>query len=363
MQKPSHHHPQRLTLEKSPLDYNKFNDELQSAQFALGILEGSQKKLPNPSLLISPLTAKEAAVSSKIEGTISTVSDVLLYDAGGEAKHSDTRQVSNYRSAMRYAISQLQSGRGLTTHLIKTIHGILLKDVRCKGPLGKFRNDKVWIGEKPSDPIEKAIYVPPEHTFVQDYMENLFEYLNNGQDSVLIKTGIAHYQFEAIHPFGDGNGRIGRLLIPLILYNKAKLSQPILYISGYLDNHPDEYRERLHEVDKTGSLENWLKFYFGAISSQLQETQRIVDNIYKLYDGTKARFGTTKSPYLIPFIDSVFESPYFTIPSIQKTIGASARNTVVGLIELFLKNKLIIELDERLVRAKVFVFTPLIDLL
>lgn len=357
------HTPKQLSLNGCSLDFNKFNKELERAQFALGLLEGSQKKLHNPSLLISPLTAKEAAVSSKIEGTISTVSDVLLYDAGGEPKHSDTQQVSNYRMAMTYAIQQLKDGRPLTPHLIKTLHGILLKDVRCKGPLGKFRNDKVWIGEKPTDPIEKAIYIPPEHHLIQDYIDNLFDYINKGSESVLIKTGIAHYQFEAIHPFGDGNGRIGRLLIPLILYQKAKLSQPILYISGYLDDHSDEYREKLHEVDQTGKFENWLAFYFRAISSQLEETQALIDKIFALYDEIKVQFDTTKSPYIIPFIDFIFERPFFTIPMVRTNIRASARNTIVNLIETFKKNKFVQELSFKKGRAKFYVFKPLVDLL
>lgn len=358
-----HHRPSKLPMDGSKLDYNVFSEELQAAQFALGLLQGSQKKLHNPSLLISSLTAKEAAVSSKIEGTISSVSDVLLYDAGGEAKYSDTQQVSNYRIAMHSAIRQLKEGRKLTPHLIKTIHGILLNNVRCKGPLGKFRNDSVWIGERQTDPIEKAIYVPPEHHLVEDYIQNLFKYLNKGTDSVLIKTGIIHYQFEAIHPFGDGNGRIGRLLIPLILYQKAKLGQPILYISGYLDTHRSKYREELHGVDITGKYENWLKFYFKAISEQLRETQILVDQIYELYDHVKIKFDTTKSPYLLPFIDSIFETPFFTIPMMQTRIQASARNTVVSLIDSFQEDKIIVDTGLKMSRTKIYAFKPLIDLL
>lgn len=357
------HHPKKLPLSGVKLDFNKFTDELQEAQFSLGLLQGSQKKLQNPALLISPLTAKEAAVSSKIEGTISTVSDVLLYDASGQAKHSDTLQVSNYRQAMNYAITQLASGRELSPHLIKTLHGILLQNVRCKGPLGKFRDDKVWIGEKSTDPIEKAIYIPPEHHLINEYIENLFLYLNNGTDSALIKTGIAHYQFEAIHPFGDGNGRIGRLLIPLILYQKAKLSQPILYISGYLDDNRDTYIAGLHEVDETDQFENWLKFYLKAISSQLKETQILVDRIYQLYDSIKLQFAENKSPYLIPFIDAIFESPFFTIPIIQDKIRASARNTSVSLINAFEERKLISEVALKFGKAKVYIFKPLVNLL
>jgi Fic family protein len=357
------HKPKHLSFDGLNLDFNKFSQELEKAQFSLGLLEGSQKKLHNASLLVSPLTAKEATVSSKIEGTVSTVSDVLLYDAGGEAKHSDTRQVSNYRMAINYAIQQLRDGRPLTSHLIQTLHGILLKEVRCKGPLGKYRNDSVWIAEKPTDPIEKAIYVPPEHHLVPEYIDNLFEYIEKGQESALIKTGIVHYQFEAIHPFGDGNGRIGRLMIPLMLHQKSKLSQPILYISGYLDDHRDEYRTLLNHVDKTGDIESWLRFYFQAISAQLEQTQSLIDEICELYNIIKSDFDTTKSPYVIPFIDFIFERPFFTIPGIKESINASARNTVVELIRKFEKKGFVSELPFKKGRAKFYVFNPLVKLL
>ncbi len=358
-----HHRPKMLAVEGVRLDYNKFAAELASAQYALGELQGSQRKLLNPTLLMAPLTAKEAAVSSKIEGTQSTVSDLFMYEAGGESKHSDTQQLVNYRNAMNFAIAEIQRGRALSSHFIKSLHDILLTDVRHKGLTGQFRRDRVWIGEKEGDPIEKAIYVPPEAALVQDYIDNILDYLKTGSDNSLIKAGISHYQFEAVHPFDDGNRRIGRLLIPLILYQQGKLSQPILYISGYLEEHRDEYVASLHSVDTDGKYEEWLAFFFKAVSEQLKDSQELIDSIFALYEKVRGVFAGSKSPYFIPFLDFIFKSPAFTIPSVREAIGASARNTVTDLIELLETKGIIEETKSKQGRAKIYVFKPLIQLL
>ena len=325
--------PNRLGTEGFDLNLNLFSDELEQAGYALGLLEGSQKKLHNPDLLVSPLTAKEAAVSSKIEGTQSTVSDVFIDAAGGATKHSDVRQVANYRRAILKARTHLSSGRPLNIHLIRSLHRILLTGVRHKGTPGKFRDIDVWIAEKEWDPIEKAIYVPPEPFLVEEYMDDLMKYINQGPDNTLIIAGLSHYQFEAVHPFQDGNGRIGRLLIPLVLHLKKKVSQPILYMSGYFEENRDEYVRRLHDVDETSHYEPWLKFYLKSVANQINETMKIIDSIYDLYGDIKNNSDLVKSPYLIPFLDYVFESPMFTISDAMDHLGTSSRMTIVRLLK------------------------------
>lgn len=356
------HNPRHLPTEGLGLDHNIFAAEEAQAQYALGVLEGSQRKLQNPSLLISPLTAKEATVSSRIEGTQSTVSDVFMLEAGGEPKYFDTRQVLNYRKAMTYVIGQLKQGRLLSIHLIRTAHAMLLDGVRHKGTPGEFRKGLVWIAEKDGDPIEKALYVPPESYFVPDYMENLLTYIDRGRENDLIKAGVAHYQFEAVHPFEDGNGRIGRLLIPLILFHKRKISSPILYISGYLDAHRDEYIKALHRVDESGEFEKWLTFFCRGVATQLEETQKIIESVYSLHDDVIREFGSVKSPYLRPLIEYMFQSPVFTIPAAQKTLGANTL-TVRRLVRTFEKRKAVRELPVRRRRAKLFRFNQLLDIL
>jgi len=357
------HKPKFLKEDGLKLDFNVFGEQLADAKYALGQLQGSQKKLQNPALLIAPLTAKEATVSSKIEGTQSTVSDVFVYDAGGQPKHSDAIQVSNYKKAMNFALSQIKEGRHVSNHLVQSVHDILLKNVRHKGFIGKYRTGPVWIAEKEGDPIEKAIYVPPEAHFVQDYMDDLISYVNDEKTISLLKAGMAHYQFEAVHPFEDGNGRLGRLLIPLIIYHEKKLDSPILYLSGYFEAHREEYMRALHDVDQSGKYEQWLVFFLNSVAEQLKDTQKLVDAIYHLYDNTKAEFKSTKSPYLIPFLDFLFESPVFTLPQMQKAIGTKTYQTTASLVKQFRAKNFVQELPFRHGHAKLYRFRNLIELL
>lgn len=338
-----YHHPHYLP---AGLDYGIFAKELAKAQYAVGLLQGSQGKLQNAMHLIGPLVAKEAAVSSKIEGTQSTSSDIYIFDAGGQPAYSDTPIVSNYREAMLTAIERLTSGQKLGLNLIKSLHATLLKGVRHKGITGEFRTGPVWIGERDGDPIEKALYVPPEHMHVISYVENLIQYIEHeNQDINLVKAGVAHYQFEGVHPFEDGNGRIGRLLIPLILFYKGELSLPIVYSSGYFEARPDEYREALRTVDKTGKYEEWLKFFLNAIMEQAKETMDLINRIQSLHNEVNKRYEISKSPYMGRFIDFLFTFPVFTIPMIQQKIHLQARLTAVRLVDQFKEDKIIVEVE------------------
>lgn len=359
----THHNPEFIATSSLQLDYNYFAQELSEANYALGLLEGSQKNLQNAKLLVAPLSAKEATVSSKIEGTVSTVGDVFLYEAGGRPSHSDTLQVVNYRHAIFSAMDHLIKGRKVSTHLIESLHGILLSRVPHQGKVGKFRQHPVWISGKNGTTIEQANYVPPEHFRVRDYMDDLISYIHKAGEDPLIKAGIAHYQFEAIHPFNDGNGRLGRLLIPLILFYEKKLSTPILYISGYMEEHRNEYMSSLHEVDRTGKYETWLKFFLQCVAKQLLETQALVTQINNLYSKTKDIFPPTKSPFLIPFVDFLFENPFFTKPVVQKKLNINTYATVNHLVTLFREKKFIMETGAKSGRAKLYAFNPLLELL
>lgn len=330
------------------LDYGYFAKELAEANYAVGQLQGSQGRLANAMHLIGPLVAREAAVSSKIEGTQSTSSDIYLYDAGGKAAFSDTPVVSNYRSAMTSAIKAVQEGRQLTTHLIKALHEVLLKDVRHSGRIGDFRDGDVWIAEKQGDPIEKALYVPPEALHVASYMDNIVDYIENDESDLnLVKAAIAHYQFEAVHPFEDGNGRIGRLLIPLILFYKGDLDLPIVYSSGYFEARPDDYRAALRDVDKTGNYEPWIKFFLTAIKEQANETLALVERIHKLHSDLKKTYENSKSPYLPRVLDMLFMNPYFTIPMAMKELNINVRMTIVRMIEQLEKDGVITAISQR----------------
>lgn len=340
-----HHMPQYFPIE---LDYGQFARELANAQYAIGLLQGSQKMLHNAHHLIGPLIAKEAEVSSKIEGTQSTSKDIYLYAAGGKAVHDDTPVVANYRSAMFEAMDTMRSRKKITKALIKSLHKTLLTDVRYRGKLGEFRTDDVWIAAKDGDPIEKAIYVPPEHFHVVSYIDNMLEYIdNNTSDMNLVKAGVVHYQFEAVHPFEDGNGRIGRLLIPLILFYKGELSLPIVYSSGYFEARPADYRKALRTVDKTGRYEPWLKFFFSAIAEQAKDTLRLVDEITDLNKNLKKKYEISKSPYMLRLIDLLFESPIISPPKIIEKLSIPSRMTAARLVDQLVADGVLTEVNQK----------------
>lgn len=356
-----YHQPKKLPTNKLFVDFNKL-ENLTKANYALGVLQGSQKKLQNPNLLISPLTAKEAVASSKIEGTQSTISDIFLYEARGDSKYKDTLEVVNYRNAMNSAIFKMKKDQKLSLGTIRALHQILLSGVRHQGIPGKLREGDVWIGKKQGDSIENAIYVPPRVYSLDEYLSNLFEYIEKSNDDSLVKAGIAHYQFEAIHPFDDGNGRIGRLLIPLILFKEKKISSPILYMSGYFEKNRNEYVNALRKVDKGGDYEEWLDFFFESVAIQLQETQETIERIYNLFDIIKEKFHGSKSPYVFPFLEFIFKSPLFSIKQAKKNLRCSSRITIRSIITEF-QNKGIIKEFPKNKREKIFVFIPLLKIL
>ncbi len=354
-------HPKKLPVK---IDNSKFIKVFAEAYHSLGVLEGSQRNLQNPILLIAPLTTKEATASSRIEGTYSDASDVFIFEATGKERKKDTLEVANYRKAMLSALEDLKNGREFSLHFIKSLHGILLKGVRHRGKIGSFRDKDVFIAEKAGDPIEKALYVPPEPFLVSEYMENLIDYVRNSEDDTLIKAGLFHYQFEAIHPFEDGNGRMGRLLIPVLLLLEGQLSLPILYLSGFFDKNRDLYLAKLNAVDQNYQYEEWLKFFLEAVKQQSKHTQGLVNKIYNLYDKKRKELEkeAPKSPYVIPCLEFLFISPVLTLPRLKEEIKAS-RTTCVRLINLFQKKNLIRELPGRHKRAKIYIFQELLKFL
>lgn len=358
-----HHKPKFLPPK---LDYGKFAKELASAQYAIGLLQGSQKTLHNASHLIGPLVAKEAEVSSKIEGTQSTSKDIYLFDAGGKPRHVDTPVVSNYRLAMSNAVIGVKQRKRITKTLIKQLHSTLLTGVRNKGRLGEFRNDDVWIAEKEGDPINKALYVPPEHMHIDPYIENILEYIEKDKDDLnLVKAGVIHYQFEAVHPFEDGNGRIGRLLIPLILFYNGELSLPIIYSSGYFEARPNQYRQALRDVDTTGEFEPWLKFFLVAIAEQAKDTLKLIDSIQALNIELRKKYEATKSPYMHRLIDFLFEQPVISPAAVRRGLNIPNRMTALRLVDSLCDDGVLTKLEGEKGPGgtELYLFTDLLDLI
>jgi len=348
------YHPPKLPVK---LDPSKFYLELAKASLELGNLNGLCQNLPNPSLLIAPLLTKEATISSKIEGTRSTVSDVLKFEATGIPKYDDTIEVSNYKKAMMMAIDGLKN-RKLDLSFIKTLHQILLENTRGHNTRGKFREKQVWIGPKGAK-IEGATYIPPEPFLVQEYMENLEDYiLSEDYEDPLVKIAIIHYQFEAIHPFEDGNGRIGRLLIPLYLYWKKILSLPILYISGYFEKNRDEYIDKLNYVDRTQEYEEWIRFFLVSIINQSKQTRELIYKILELKNKIEEKIKVIKSPYKQEVLSLIFSKPIF-----QRADLKINKRTAIRLIKEFISLKILEELKIEKIKGRVYVFKDLVKIL
>ena len=304
------------------LDYQLLFGLVGNANAELARYDGLLQGIPNPAVMLSPLTTQEAVLSSKIEGTQATVDEVLEQEAGlikeGE-KYKDIQEISNYRSALFQASEHLRD-YPIRLALIREIHKILLNSVRGQNKTpGEFRMDQNWIG-KPGCSIEEASFVPPDPVRIHDFLRDWEDYIGFNDIDFLLQTAVIHAQFELIHPFKDGNGRIGRILIPLFLFYKKKLSQPMFYLSQYLESHRDEYYQRLRKISEEQDWNGWIAFFLKAITHQAKENGMRVRAIMGLYENMKNKIHEiTHSQYSLYLLDAIFAKPIF------KTSDCAAR--------------------------------------
>lgn len=284
------------------------------ANAAIARYDGLLKSVINPSIMLSPLTNREAVLSSKIEGTQATVDEVLEFEAGMEFdidKVHDIQEVVNYRKTLTLAADWLKS-RPITLSLIKQMHAILMDSVRGadKSP-GQFRLDQNWIGSYDSN-IEQASFVPPSPLQLLDFLERWETYIAGDDLDTLIQCAVVHAQFELIHPFKDGNGRIGRLLIPLFLYQKRALQSPMFYLSEYMEANREAYYARLQGISRNGDWTGWVEFFLVAVESQALANGVRVQGILDLYESMKGRVtGITHSQHALAILDAIFDRPVF----------------------------------------------------
>jgi len=264
--------------------------------------------------MLSPLTNEEAVLSSKIEGTQATVDEVLEQEAGlikeGE-KYEDIQEIINYREALRSAHHYLDE-RPISIGFIRELHRTLLNSVRGQDKTpGEFRKDQNWIG-KYGCTIEQASFVPPNPLQLQDHLEAWQAYIASNDIDLLLQAAVVHAQFELLHPFKDGNGRIGRILVPLFLYQKKKLSQPMFYLSSYLEANREEYYVRLQNISREGDWNSWIAFFLTAITEQAKSNNQKVKAIMGLYDTMKRQIHEiTHSQYTVHLLDAIFARPIF----------------------------------------------------
>jgi Fic family protein len=338
------------------------------AHSAIGELNGLLKKnILSPELLVTPLLTKEAVLSSRIEGTQATLEDVFEYEAQGSTrqtndKERDIAEIINYRRAMNFSMEELKT-KSINQSFVKKIHYLLLDSSRgADKDRGKFRTGKVYIGMHGA-PIEEASYVPPSPESLSGLVANWEEYVaSNREKDPLVQIGIAHYQLEAIHPFRDGNGRVGRLLIPLFLYQREMLSSPLLYISEYFEKNRRDYYDCLRAVTERGDWEGWLKFFLLALITQSLKTQTSILKIMSLNERLKKEIVESNSVYAANLLDFIFSSPVVTFAKIKDKLKTKNPQTIYNLLEKFTQMGILKEEPGRK-RNRIFVFQELLDIL
>lgn len=315
---------------------------LSDADRAIGQLHGVGLNLPNPNLLITPFIRREAEMSSRIEGTQAQVTDIYLFEMEertAESRVPDVREVSNYVRAIDYGLKRSLE-LPVCLRMLRELHEILLKDVRGEQrAAGEFRRVQNWIGPKRC-PIEQASYIPPPPEKMLAALDAFEKFINSplGEVPVLVWLAMAHYQFEAIHPFLDGNGRIGRLLITLLLCIKGLLDKPLLYLSAYFERHREEYYERLLQVGLKGQWPEWILFFLRGVTEQsidaFERSRQLMDlqqEYHKIVHITK------RSALQIRLVDLLVERPVITTVFVSKHFNVTyptAKNNIARLIRV-----------------------------
>jgi Fic family protein len=301
------------------------------AQYALGRLATIHRSVDNENLLIAPFVVREAAMSSQIEGTNVTVSDIIRHDIDSPPERSaadsrDVREAYNYVDAVRQGFDRLGPDDRLSVALIQQLHEVLLGEVRGgEERPGEFREVPVYIGS-----AANAQFVPANPDTVDLLMEQLVAYANSGAYPPLVDVAITHYQFETIHPFRDGNGRLGRLLMMLQLYTAGLLPEPYLYLSAYFNRYRQRYLDRVLAVSRDGAWEQWITFVLNAVAEQAIDAYDCGVQLGSLRTDYRERFPSR--PAVRDVIDYVFEEPYLTAPRAIEATGRS-RQAVYDAIE------------------------------
>jgi Fic family protein len=296
------------------------------AQYALGRLATLHRDLDNPNLLIAPFVHREAAMSSQVEGTNVTISDIYAHEAGAEPERSaaemaDVREAYNYVDAVTEGFAHLDDGGEIDQDLVCRLHERLLGGVRGEEDRpGEIREVPVYIGSPDGTP-EDAAFIPASPDVIPVLLQQLLSYCRRGQYPPVVDVALCHYQFEVIHPFRDGNGRLGRLLMMLQLYAADLLPGPYLYLSAYFRRHGREYRDRLLAVSQEGAWAEWVTFVLDAIAEQAIDAHDCGIALTDLREDYRGRFPS--SPVARELVDYVFEQPYLTGPRAVEATGRS----------------------------------------
>lgn len=328
--------PQQLPIDD--IQWDSLIPLIGKANRSLAYYDGILYGLANPDILLSPLTTQEAVLSSKIEGTQATLGEVLKFEAGEapveESRVRDIEEIMNYRRAMRRAEEELKT-RPFSLNLLKELHAVLLDGVRGKFKArGQFRTTQNWIGI-PGTPIEEAQFVPPDPANMTHHLYDWEKYYHFDRPDPLVQLAIIHAQFELIHPFLDGNGRLGRMIVPLFLFERKLISSPVFYISAYLESHREEYVVGLQALsEKTPTAwTRWIGFFLSAMDEQSRENAKKAQAIIDLYNRMKSRIiDLTHSQYAVPLLDCLFDQPVFTSSLFDEKLGMPSKPMVMNML-------------------------------
>ena len=336
---------------------------LSDATAAVGRLDGMAGGLPNPDLFVASYIRREAVLSSQIEGTQSSLDDILAHEVEARMTGlpSDIAETVNYVRAMRLGLGLLDE-LPLSGRLIRRMHGALMKGVRGqeRSP-GEFRTTQNWVGPAGCT-LETAAFVPPSPDDLPSAIRDFEVFLNDSDDPPLVLAGLAHAQFETIHPFLDGNGRVGRLLITLLLVERRVLARPLLYLSLFLKQNRSEYYDRLNAIRTQGDWEGWMKFFLTGVAVTAKDAVRVAAELSSLTESHR-RMATRRDfgKYGWPMLDLLAEQPVITIKYASARLGATP-TTVGRLLDRMVSMRIVDEITGQR-RNRVYRYSPFLDIL
>jgi len=335
---------------------------LSDADRLIGRLAGEARGLPNPHILMRPFVRREAVLSSKIEGTTTTLPELLAQEAGAEVERDpdDLAEVANYIAALDLGMERLRTGR-ISLGLVKDLHKRLMRGVRgrTKSP-GAFRTVQVFIG-CPGSPIHDATYVPPTPSDLPECLAAWEKYLADRSLPPLVQLALLHYQFEAIHPFRDGNGRVGRLVNTLFLVERGLLPSPFLYLSAFFEATRQEYYRRLLAVSREGDWDEWVAYVLNGVARQSEDAVSRAVRITALLDGWRRALVGARSDLPLKLVDDLAANPYCLVKVIAKREKV-AYTTAERAVERLVKLKILRQVNKA-ERDRLFCATAILDIL
>jgi Fic family protein len=335
---------------------------LSEADTLLGKLAGEGRRLPNPHLLIRPFVQREAVYSSRIEGTQSTLGELLAVEAGAAVARSpaDLREVGNYVAALEHGLARLPA-LPLSLRLVCEIHAKLMDGVRGNSATpGEFRRSQNWIGS-PGCTLAQASYVPPPHEDMIEHLSAWERFLHEDSLPPLVQAAWMHYQFEAIHPFLDGNGRVGRLLITLLLCERGVLPLPLLYLSAFFEATRREYYDLLRGITERSAWEEWLQYFCNGVARQAEDALSRAERINALLEKWRTEAAAEKSSVPGQLIDLIGSNPYLTPRNVEAKLGV-AYNTAADAIKRLERRGILQKVGDRK-RDRVFCAQEILSIL